>query len=346
MTYVTFSTSDPTLARRYLDRGGTAYMSQELREAVIDAVANHHFRVCDPRMHGDPTLVYCGKGDPVGEDLEIMERIKALHKRDWDKYSMPTENGVPYSELSHEELLEIAKRPNFEEKRQRDYFIWKTQDWELTRAFVDARNDLSDKDWMGVTDRLDDAQGREDALEDMRRWLDTKRIGENMIWYLARFYAMPEASDHLSVETLLKKLKEDDYISQKVSWLAVMRKVDTRLLEVTNTKVLRTLGRIVGMNGRRYSMRELKMLLSGETVDVLHYIDSYGYHDASSSRRDAEEFISGFQSVEHVNPDTLLSMLRFLRRHPESSSLGEWIDRLSEREEAKNSVKIQRWLTK
>lgn len=339
MSYMFFATCDPDAARRFLKEGNTDYMSQELREAVIDAVTNHHFRVCDPRMHGDPTLVYCGKGDPVGEDLEIMERIKALHKRDWKKYSTPTENGVPYTKLSREELLEIAKRPVYENEYQRDYFTSDAADWELTRTFVDFHDDLKESEWTHVFCVADESERENDDY--MRRWVETKNVSEFVLWMWGCYRNCPEAFDRISADSLMKHLKNGDSILNEGLWQNMSRKVGERILEVSHTGDPRTLGRIIGMSGHRYTMRDLEALLKGKAPGAVRYdTDSPGY----CSTFDVDKFAYGFQTAQEVNAVTLLAVCRLVRKHPTFSSSAERLRALTEREEAKNSVKIQRWL--
>ena len=259
-------------------------------------------------------------------------------------FSSPTENGTPYNELSKTALLKIAERPASGEQAARDYFTHNTTSWELTRTFVDAHDDLTDWEWSGVCDLCDTAKkyGRE-PVRDMRRWVETKHMSEFVLWQLGCHHATPEAFDHLTAETLLEHFKKGDRIHSEEGWLIAVRKVDTRLLEVTHTEDLRTLGRVVGMSGRRYLMGELEKMFKGETVrGVRRDVDRFS---ELPLEHEVLQFAYGFHSAPQVNPDTLLSVLRLMRRHPSYLSEHGWLlDWLTGRDEAKNSVKIQRWL--
>lgn len=80
---IEFATNDPATAQRYLDNGDTDYMSDELKDAIIDAVKAGACRIRDPYMYnGSPDMVKTSDTTTEAWDHH-MSIIKPLFNRDW-----------------------------------------------------------------------------------------------------------------------------------------------------------------------------------------------------------------------------------------------------------------------
>ena len=257
------------------------------------------------------------------------------------------ERHMPFFGLSREELLKVAQRPVLEDERQRMFFTLEATDWELTRTFVDARDDLTDWEWAGVFQLYDTAKtmGRKyGPYVDMSRWVGTKNMSELALWLAGCYHDMSEAFDHIGTATLLAHFKRGDRIYNHDGWLIAVDRVGTSLLEVTHTEDLRTLGRVVGMSGKRFTKRDLDVLLRGEPVNGVRR--DVCKQSSMPPADEAGDFAYGFHSVDRVNTGTLLAVLQLLGKHLDSGSrydlyLFDW---LTDRDEAKTSREIQRWL--
>lgn len=80
---IEFATNDPAIARRYLDTGDTAYMSDELKDAVIAGVEAGAWRVRDPHMYGGSPDMVRTTSNPRQTWDEHMKTVQVLHARDW-----------------------------------------------------------------------------------------------------------------------------------------------------------------------------------------------------------------------------------------------------------------------
>ena len=336
------TTVDPDIALRWLDEG-YEYMSQGTKECIIDALINHGFALGHPNVFVGLELVYIGGGGIPPEADTLREQIMWLNQRDWQKHSMPAEHDVPYVELPHEKLLEIAKRPSFDSGFQRDFFTSDEVEWDVTRAFVDARSDLSDWEWSRVSRRARYIDvTKPGAVEDVRRWIATKRISETALWSMGIYDHYTEALEHISVDTIMGHLKYGDAIYYEDAWLAATGNVGERICEVKRTGDVRTLGYAIGMSGQPMSLAKLEAILSGSDHQPIRFDGDWGNLPGET----ATEFAVGFHRTAYgsANEDTLLATLQLLAKH--AILLGDTAriyDLISNRPEAVGSEKIQRW---
>lgn len=258
---------------------------------------------------------------------------------------MPLEHGVPYGELSHEELLEVAKRPVFDNQFQRDHFTSDVEDWDVIRAFVDARDDLTDGEWKRISLLAYYKRFKEkEPDEDLRRWVGTKSISEQAKWDMGYYDHFYEAFDHLSVDAIMERIKNGQPFFDTRVWLSATRNIGSRIREIETTDDVRTLGYAIGMSGQPLDLEQLEAVLSGDPHSPVHYTGNWGrYPDLH-----AEEFAVGFSRTEpgEANETTLLATLQLLRKHSHTiPSIDRTYKQLAQRPEAQSSKKIQRWLT-